>query len=58
MLVLAIPECFNINNKIKNWPSNTPIFIVLAHYTGNMFRLIVKSSSGPYIQNTDPLDIV
>ena len=48
MLVLAIPECFTINNKIKNWPSNTPIFIVLAYYTGNMFRRIVKSSSGPY----------
>ena len=46
------------NNKIKHWPSNTPIFIVLAYYTGNMFRLIVKSSSGPYIQNTDPFDIV
>ena len=39
MLVLAIPERFNINNKINNWPSNTPIFIVLAYYTGNMFRL-------------------
>jgi hypothetical protein len=30
--------------------SNTPIFIVLTYYTGNMFRLIIESSSGPYIQ--------
>ena len=54
ILVLATPDCCNINNKIKYWPSNTPIFIVLAYCTGNMFRLIVKSSSGPDIQNTDP----
>ena len=38
-----------LNNKIKNRPSNTPMFIVLAYCTGSMFRLIVKSSSGPYI---------
>ena len=41
-------------NKIKYWPSNTPIFIVIAYYTGNMFQLFLKSSSGPCIQNTDP----
>ena len=40
-----------INNKIKYWPSNIPIFIVLAYCTGNMFRLILKSSSGPYTKN-------
>jgi hypothetical protein len=32
------------------WPSDTPIFIVLTYYMGNMFRLIIKSSSGRYIQ--------
>jgi hypothetical protein len=30
--------------------SNTLILIVLTYYTGNMFRLIIESSSGPYIQ--------
>jgi hypothetical protein len=34
----------------SNWPSNTPIFIVLMYYMGNMFRITIKSSSGPYIQ--------
>jgi hypothetical protein len=32
------------------WPSNTPTFIVLIYSISNMFRLIIKSSSGPYIQ--------
>jgi hypothetical protein len=50
ILVFAIPECCNINNNIKLLTSYTPIFIVLTYYTGNMFRLIIKSSSGPYIQ--------
>jgi hypothetical protein len=30
--------------------SNSPIFIVLTYYMGNMFRLIIESYSDPYIQ--------
>jgi hypothetical protein len=30
--------------------SDTPMFIVLTYYMGNIFWLIKESSSGPYIQ--------
>jgi hypothetical protein len=48
----------NIQNNNRFCQSNTPIFIVLTYYTGNMFRLIKESSSGPYIQKYGSLVIV
>jgi len=35
--------------------SQTHLFLLyLMYYSGNMFRLAIESSSGPYIKNTDP----
>jgi len=30
------------------------LLFYLMYYSGNMFRLAIESSSGPYIKNTDP----
>ena len=48
-LVFTIPEC--LQNSIIWFLSVKHTFILyLMHYLGNMFRLTIESSSGPYIK--------
>ena len=49
-LVFTIPEC--LQNSIK-WSlpvKHTFLLLYLMYYSGNMFRLAIESSSGPYIK--------
>ena len=49
-LVLGIPKCLQIHEYKIIYRSNTVYFIVLLHYLGDMFKLIFKSSSGPFLR--------
>jgi hypothetical protein len=49
-LVFTIPECLPNSIKWSLSVKHTFLLLYLMYYSGNMFRLSIKSSSGPYIK--------